>query len=177
MLNQRHHLIDRSIERDFNARKRTGTASDLTWRKLLSEFLQIYCQQNRGPHLVSEWILTGMENFIFQKKCQQKLNNQPWFTLECSAAIAITTISITGDNVVGHYHIHNCSQALQSSSRKCKIELCLRCPSQGWKTNWIPRVLEDRQPNSEWRQSVSDDHYIWPQSHLLLPRSLPQNQR
>jgi len=43
---------------------------------------------SRTAFLITDWVLAEIENFIPDKKCQQRPNSQPWFTPKCAAVIA-----------------------------------------------------------------------------------------
>lgn len=83
-----HPLICRSIEPFFDTRWQTETASDLTWRRLLSQPSSNIVPPNVLPLSQNESFLAWRVLYPPKHPNNNKKNSQPWFTSECAAAIA-----------------------------------------------------------------------------------------
>lgn len=86
MSHRKHHLMEHFTGWSFTTTKVTGTASGRAFRIILSH-LSSEREFPELTHLISKWILSGINNFIPKKKYQQKPNSQTWFITDCPKAI------------------------------------------------------------------------------------------
>lgn len=113
----------------FGTRKQTRIASDLTWCKILFKHTS-----SKTVALLIEWILTGTESFIPQKRFQQKPISQTLLTTECAAAKAYRNC---------HYNIYRCvlwhvlhSKLYAIATRMFYKMKSVVMPARSWLCSW-----------------------------------------